>query len=150
MDRGSGRRRARAGYFVRETGWTYVRVEDEPSRCCFKDYAGVSALSRPDNLAIFAGLCVRSPMVFSVPLPDDDNFLVSAPRDGRSGIVAGRLHEMKPKITKLLKKSEVPADQGGTSSIEGLHLAQAALEEAAFAVVAHERQGALVAGCGFH
>lgn len=38
-------------------------------------------------------------------------------------------------------------DRGGTSSAESLHLAQASLGETSFTFVAHERKGALVAGC---
>jgi hypothetical protein len=56
---------------------------------------------------------------------------------------------MKPNIAELLQeKTRVPVDQGGRSRIESLHLAQAALEETAFTIVAHERKGARVAGRG--
>jgi len=52
------------------------------------------------------------------------------------------------KAGALQEKGRVPVSQDDTSRIESLHLPQASLEETPLTFVAHERKGALVAGCG--
>jgi len=51
-------------------------------------------------------------------------------------------------MPKIFKKKPVFPDHGSTSSIESLHLTQPSLQKTSFTFVAHERKGALVAGCG--
>src|SRR6266852_1623372 len=82
---------------------------DEPAARLMTSFAGAaaSAPSGPGDLAGSAGLCLRSPAVFSVPPPDAGVTLAATPCCSRSGIVARCFHGKVKACQEYFKKKLV-------------------------------------------